>query len=104
MQDTQSITPAGAREFTVNQTMGGGTWIYLGTFPLEAGYSDTEPVVTLTNLSDKAEGKALTADAVKIGGGMGNIARSPHRSDILLRPVNSRQLHYRRSGRGGRRG
>lgn len=76
----------GSKEFTVNQTMGGGTWIYLGTFPLEAGYSDTEPVVTLTNLSDKAEGKALTADAVKIGGGMGNIARSPHRSDIYYDP------------------
>lgn len=76
----------GSKEFTVNQTMGGGTWIYLGTFPLEAGYSDTEPVVTLTNLSDKAEGKVLTADAVKIGGGMGNIARSPHRSDIYYDP------------------
>lgn len=76
----------GSKEFRVNQTMGGGTWIYLGTFPLEAGYSDTEPVVTLTNLSDKASGKIVTADAVKIGGGMGNIARSPHRSDIYYDP------------------
>ena len=76
----------GSKEFIVNQTMGGGTWIYLGTFPLEAGYSDTEPIVTLTNLSDKESGRMLTADAVKIGGGMGNIARSSHRSDIYYDP------------------
>lgn len=75
----------GTREFSVNQSMGGGTWIYLGTFPLEAGYSDSEPVVTLTNISGDP-GKVLTADAVKIGGGMGNIARSPRRSDLLYDP------------------
>lgn len=75
----------GSKEFRVNQTMGGGTWIYLGTFPLEKGYSDTEPVVTLSNISS-ASGKIITADAVKIGGGMGNIARSPKRSDIYYDP------------------
>lgn len=75
----------GTREYIVNQTMGGGTWIYLGTFPLEAGYSDTEPVVTLSNLSKK-EGTVVTADAIKIGGGMGNIARSDRRSDIYFEP------------------
>lgn len=75
----------GTREFKVNQTMGGGTWIYLGTFPFEAGYSDSEPVITLSNLSSTS-GKLLTADAVKIGGGMGNIARSPRRSDIYSDP------------------
>lgn len=76
----------GSKEFKVNQTMGGGTWIYLGTFPLEAGYSDTEPVVTLSNQSDKSSDKVVTADAVKIGGGMGNIARSPCRSDVYYDP------------------
>ena len=76
----------GSREFRVNQTMGGGTWIYLGTFPLAAGYSDTEPVVTLTNISDKEADRIVTADAVKIGGGMGNIARSNRRSDIYYDP------------------
>lgn len=76
----------GSKEFRVNQTMGGGTWIYLGTFPLTKGYSDTEPVVTLTNLSEKGEGMVITADAVKIGGGMGNIARSDRRSDIYYDP------------------
>ncbi len=76
----------GSQEFRVNQTMGGGTWIYLGTFPLEKGYSDSEPIVTLTNLSDKADDLVVTADAVKIGGGMGNIARSSRRADIYYDP------------------
>ncbi len=76
----------GSREFKVNQTMGGGTWIYLGTFPLEEGYSASVPVVTLTNLSDNGGDKVVTADAVKIGGGMGNIARSSSRSDIYYDP------------------
>ncbi|MDE5924476.1 MAG: hypothetical protein K2G75_04050, partial [Muribaculaceae bacterium] len=76
----------GSREFTVNQTMGGGTWIYLGTFPLEEGYSDTTPIVTLTNVSSKGGETVVTADAVKIGGGMGNIARSSSRSDIYYDP------------------
>lgn len=76
----------GSKEFKVNQQMGGGTWIYLGTFPLEAGYSDVEPIVTLTNQTDGIAGTMVTADAVKIGGGMGNIARSPRRSDIYYDP------------------
>lgn len=76
----------GSKEFRVNQSMGGGTWIYLGTFPLRAGYSDTEPVVTLTNLTDGHAGSIVTADAVKIGGGMGNIARSSSRRDIYYDP------------------
>jgi hypothetical protein len=76
----------GSKEYTVNQTMGGSTWIYLGTFPLEAGYSDEEPVVTLTNITNGEAGTIVTADAIKIGGGMGNIARSPSRKDIYYDP------------------
>lgn len=76
----------GSKSFLVNQKMGGSTWIYLGTFPLEKGYSDTEPVVTLTNLTSGEAGTVVTADAVKIGGGMGNIARSSRREDIYYDP------------------
>lgn len=76
----------GSKEFAVNQQMGGGTWIYLGTFPLEKGYSDTEPVVMLSNKTSGSAGSIVTADAVKIGGGMGNIARSPKRSDVYYDP------------------
>lgn len=63
-------TAGGPVELSVNQRMGGG-WVYLGTFGLEGG---EHPVVSLSNLS-KTEGTVI-ADAVKIGGGMGNIARS----------------------------
>ena len=51
--------------------MGGGTWIYLGHFDLAAG---SHAVVTLTSNTGKT-GEVVTADAVKIGGGMGNIER-----------------------------
>lgn len=62
---------AGTKTFTVNQTMGGGTWLYLGHYPLKAGVNDA--VVEISNYS-KEKG-VITTDAVKIGGGMGNIAR-----------------------------
>ena len=62
----------GDREFKINQQMGGGMWVCLGDFYFEAGAHDT--LVSLSNLS-KCEG-IVTADAVKIGGGMGNIHRS----------------------------
>ena len=61
-----------ATEFHVNQQMGGSTWVYLGTFDFDAG-SSTGNCVTLSNLSDH-EG-IVTADAVRFGGGMGNIRR-----------------------------
>ena len=63
----------GASRFKVNQQMGGGTWIYLGTFGFDAE-QDNAYKVTLSNRSAKA-GQTVTADAIKIGGGMGNIAR-----------------------------
>ena len=64
---------AGTKEFKVNQQMGGGTWIYLGHFPLAKGKSE-KPVVELLNISND-KNAVITADAVKIGGGMGNVAR-----------------------------
>lgn len=65
-------TAEGDRHFTVNQQMGAGTWIYLGHFPLAAG---RRAVVTLDNTS-AIRGTAVSADAVKIGGGMGLVART----------------------------
>lgn len=58
--------------FNVNQQMGGGTWVYLGTFDFAPGCSNDNRVV-LTNVS-KNKG-VVTADAVRFGGGMGNISR-----------------------------
>lgn len=71
----------GETHFTVNQRMGGGTWIYLGTFYFKKGLNKYEGKVTLSNYS-KHEGE-VTADAVRFGGGMGNIGRRPADSTIL---------------------
>ena len=52
--------------------MGGGMWVCLGDFYFEAGTHNA-----LVSLSNESEYKGVvTADAVKIGGGMGNICRS----------------------------
>ena len=59
-------------QFRVNQQMGGGTWVYLGTFEFDAGYSEFNRV-TLTNQSNHHG--VVTTDAVRFGGGMGNIER-----------------------------
>ncbi len=58
--------------FQVNQRMGGATWVYLGTFFFDKGCSEDNRVV-LSNLSSH-EGM-VTTDAVRFGGGMGNIER-----------------------------
>lgn len=77
----------GSQEILVNQKMGGGTWIYLGTFPLAEGLDAERPTVVLSNHTEHGGNTVVTADAVKIGGGMGNIARSPKRSDVLWNNV-----------------
>ncbi len=58
--------------FHVNQQMGGGTWVYLGSFNFDKGYSEFNKVV-VTNESDRKG--VVTTDAVRFGGGMGNIVR-----------------------------
>ena len=86
-------------EFEVNQQMGGGTWVYLGTFAFDA-----DPNNNYVTLSNVGKGNAVvTADAVKFGGGIGNVARypqpdkvenTPSSQDIQLREteVDSAQL------------
>lgn len=76
IDDAQYIVyhKGGETEFRVNQTMGGGTWIYLGTFSFDAGTAPDAGSVKLSNRSPGA-GKKVTADAVRFGGGMGVIER-----------------------------
>ena len=66
----------GKSEFIVIQKMGGRTWVYLGTFEFAEG---AEGHVTLDNMTPKGYkmevGATISADAVRFGGGMGNIAR-----------------------------
>lgn len=61
-----------ATEFTVNQQMGDGTWVYLGTFGFDAGCSPDNRVVVTNQSSHRG---VVTTDAVRFGGGMGNIQR-----------------------------
>ena len=66
------VHSGGSTEFKVNQTMGGGTWVYLGTFHFKEGSGNGQKVV-LTNQSNHVG--VVSADAVRFGGGMGNVAR-----------------------------
>lgn len=65
----------GITEFHVNQQMGGGTWIYLGTFHFNQGIHADSGKVVLSGKTNK-NNQSLTADAVRFGGGMGNISRN----------------------------
>lgn len=62
----------GITEFKVNQQMGSGTWTYLGSFYFDKG-SHNYGMVVLTN--ESKEKGVVCADAVRFGGGMGNIMR-----------------------------
>ena len=78
----------GESRFIVNQRIGGGTWVYLGTFCFGKG---TDGCVILDNVVPDGKkfsaGSMVTADAVKIGGGMGNIARRPYDDSTAVAEV-----------------
>ena len=57
--------------FIVNQRMGGGTWIYLGTFAFSTDTATN--YVSIVNSGNI--GEIVTTDAVRFGGGMGSVAR-----------------------------
>ncbi|MBO4768936.1 MAG: N-acetylmuramoyl-L-alanine amidase, partial [Bacteroidales bacterium] len=73
----------GSTLFSVNQRMGGGTWICLGFFDFEAGRNGQGVYLSGRETSQEA---FISADAVKFGGGLGNIARSPLLSDFAAEP------------------
>lgn len=58
--------------FRVNQRIGGGTWVYLGTFDFGQGSSMDNCVIIDNASSNKG---VVSTDAVRFGGGMGNIIR-----------------------------
>lgn len=87
------------------QKIGGGTWVYLGTFEFDKANNDYGMVV-LSN--ESSEHGVVCADAVRFGGGMGNIERGGKTSRIC--PViwkghatlpNGRECHTRYM-RGGK--
>ncbi len=61
----------GTAEFIINQTQGFGTWIYLGKFYFKKGLDKNTASIVLSS------NEQFTIDAVKIGGGYGNVARRP---------------------------
>ena len=62
----------GSATYTVNQCMGAETWIYLGTYWFCKGQDASAASVTVYN---KASTGVVASDAVRFGGGMGNVAR-----------------------------
>jgi len=66
-----SVYHSGGRtDFRVNQQIGYGTWIYLAQFRFNAGEN-----YRVSLASGKSDGNYLSADAVRLGGGMGIVAR-----------------------------
>ncbi|PKN54561.1 MAG: N-acetylmuramoyl-L-alanine amidase [Deltaproteobacteria bacterium HGW-Deltaproteobacteria-14] len=65
--------PGGETALRVNQQRHGGTWMDLGRFWFEAGQDEGRGAVILYN--DGASGGLVVADAVRLGGGMGDFDR-----------------------------
>lgn len=76
----------GKTEFSVNQQIGAGTWMYLGTFEFDKGSSGR---VILDNRG--SQDYVVLADAVKIGGGMGKLQRGGSTSGV---PSYAEGAHY----------
>ena len=73
----------GKSEFSVNQQMGGGTWIYLGTFEFDAGGAGYVELDNAVPAGEKpGSGDTVTADGCKFGGGVGKIARGGQLSGL----------------------
>ncbi len=63
----------GVTEFIADQSVGGGTWVWLGSFIFDKGLDRDRGSVTITS----ADGSPVAVDVVRFGGGMGNVARRP---------------------------
>ncbi len=67
----------GSTDFRVNQKVAGKTWVFLGFFYFEQG-ADTESGSVTVHASDAVQNEngptRVSVDAVRLGGGMGNIA------------------------------
>lgn len=87
---TYSVVHTGGRsDFVVNQTIGGETWIYLGTFAFRAGKNMNSGSVVVKKVP--GTGGFLALDAVRFGGGMGNVARRPS-PDIIKNRQSASQV------------
>ncbi len=85
----------GRTSFVVNQQMGGGTWVYLGTFEFDKG-SNAEGRVVLSNQSDYRG--VVTADAVRFGGGVGQNERGTAGTSALPRYLEAARYYAQWAG------
>jgi len=74
----------GETDFIVDQSVGGGTWLWLGSFLFDSGNNPATGSVTVSGYN----GSPALLDAIRFGGGMGNVARRP--SGLLI--VNQRSV------------
>lgn len=82
----------GSTTLLVNQKMGGGTWIHLGRFEM-----DSSSFVVLDNQA--ADKGLVSGDAVRVGGGMGNIARTPRDTSLFYAPAVSGKARWAEGAR-----
>ncbi len=85
----------GRTQFRVNQQMGGGTWVYLGTFSFDEGENKSGRVV-LSNHSNHRG--VVGADAVRFGGGMGQTERYGVGTSGMPRHLEAARYHAQWSG------
>ncbi|CAN5306516.1 hypothetical protein BH09SUM1_BH09SUM1_33870 [soil metagenome] len=69
----QVVHSGGTSNFRINETIDGATWRLLGNFYFTAG---TQGKVILLN--DASDGTVVSCDAIRLGGGMGDMARRTH--------------------------
>jgi hypothetical protein len=86
----------GKTEFFIDQRLGGSTWLYLGTFKFKQGAHSDSGSVVLTNKSRHPD-LLVSADAVRFGGGMGNVLRGGRTSN-RPRFMEAARYHLQYSG------
>jgi hypothetical protein len=72
----------GSADFMLNQMVAGGTWVYLGHFEFDPGINPEKGSVSISAIAARYSLRGLKSgeptivgiDAVRFGGGMGNIA------------------------------
>jgi len=74
----------GVSEVNMDQTIDGYTWNLLGNYYFEAGAPASERKVVLTNVSSDGTASNVSADAIRWGGGMSDVAR--HTNGVSGRP------------------
>lgn len=85
----------GKTAFVVDQTIGGETWTYLGSFLFNSGKNPANGSVTV-KCSPNEKG-FIALDAIRFGGGLGNIARRPSSETIKNQKSDSENIQRKAS-------